>query len=99
MERGNKMLTCKYCGTTTTKQGTSFKNQGSLNLHEKSCLKNEEHEENMNERKEVQKGKENICPDCGSKMLLLNPRYESHNSAIKDGYSLICSKKGCGEIV
>lgn len=95
------MFKCQFCGATANKAGVEFKNQGALNLHERSCpemkavkaleeLHDEEVSEMVEDKKPEKKYKGKLCPNCGEKLKLLNPNVEWCKPEIKAGYEKVC---------
>lgn len=80
------MFTCKFCGTTTRKDGRIFDKQGQLNLHEYHCkMKNVTRETIQEETKA-----------CEHTYRLLNLKQPIELKAYNGGYKEVCVK--CQEL-
>lgn len=76
------MLKCRYCETTTRKDGTEFTKQGHLNLHEYHCKMKNSHSENRKTEQEK----------CIHEYRLLNVNQPIENRAYSAGYKEVCVK-------
>ena len=91
------MFKCPHCGTEENKKGEPFTNQGSLNLHIRSCSEKEhvsretiEDDEMIQDEKPEPKYKGKLCPDCGKKLKLLNPNVEWCKKPLAEGFEKVC---------
>jgi hypothetical protein len=80
------MLSCKYCGTTTRKDGRKFDKQGQLNLHEYHCKMKSVSRETLDFQTET----------CKHDFRLLNLNQPMELKAYKANYKEVCSK--CQEL-
>lgn len=91
------MFKCPHCGVSENKQGEPFTSQGSLNLHVRSCKEKPnvsretiEVDEMVTDEKNETKYKGKLCPICGSKLKLLNPKVSWCKKPIDEGYEKAC---------
>lgn len=83
------MLKCRYCGAEANKQGTPWKNQNTLNLHEERCKLVQAAKENKQQNEQQDDG-------CKHAFKVLNPSLSDHARAMNAGYRKHCPK--CGDL-
>lgn len=80
------MLQCPTCGTTKSKSGNEFTNQGQLNLHMYHCKMKQQ-------RQNVQsQGAQQPIGSCSHNWRLLNPYKDDERQAMDANFGEVCIK-------